>query len=153
MAVDWADLDREKFAAMSPRETVRGVPQPGHGNTATSLTKKQIATLVMISRSSVSGFGQIRHYPERPGRRSGAMPSPSVPETLAKEGYVSVGDRRQVARRTGRGPSGFEKKQEGGYVNAYRSDDVLDALAEKLGYGSRFDENMTAFMKSQLEEM
>lgn len=148
MAVDWSDLDRESFAGMTPRETVRGVPGP-YDRGPQSLTQKQIATLVMICNSSTSGFGQIRDYPSRRGGRS-AMPSPSVPETLDEKGYADVGDREQVSRRTGRGPTGFEKKTEGGYVNAYQSDDVLDALARKLGFGSRFDDDMVDFMRQIL---
>ena len=105
---------------------------------------------MLIQASGTGGYGQIRSYPQRP--RGGDMPSPSVPETLDEKGFVDVGDKRQTSRRTGRGPSGFEKKK-GGYVNAYASDDVLDALAQKLGFDSRFSDRMAKYMRQQMSQM
>lgn len=151
MVVDWTDLDRESYENMSMRETVRGVPAPYGGGATERLTKKQLATLVLIYQADTGGFGQIRHYPEHPGRSGMAMPSPSVPETLDEKSFASVGDRRQVSRRTGRGRNGFEKKKEGGYVSARQSDDVLDALARKLGFDSRVDDGLGGFMAAVLE--
>lgn len=152
MAIDYDDLDREKFEAMGFRETVRGVPSPSYGTDTDSLTKMQVCTLVMIYDSGAGGWGQIRRYPERPSRRlrDGYMPSPSVPETLDEKGFADVGRRKQVRRRTGRGPGGFEKKTEGGYVNAHQSDDLLDELAEKLGFSGRFDDDLVDFVEGLL---
>ena len=147
MAVDWSDLDRQKFSAMTSRETVRNVPKPRSRGT-TSLTKKQLATLALIYNAGSSGYGQIRDYPARSGGRD--MPSPSVPETLDKKGFADVGDRKNPTRgRTGN----MSRRMEGGYVNAYQSDDVLDALAKKLGFSGRSNNMFERYMRQQMSQM
>lgn len=151
MAVDYDNLTAEKFKEMGYRETVQGVPDPYSGENSESLTKTQILTLIMIDNSSTRGYGQIRHYSGHTLAAGNYIPTESVPNALDEMGYADVGRKKQVSRRTGRTSSGFEKKQEGGYVNCYSSDDVLDEIAQKLGFEGRLDDGFSDFAVELLQ--
>ena len=152
MAVDYDDLTRETLEEMSYRETIQGVPCPEYGTDTESLTKTQLLTLIMIYNTDVRGYGQIRDYRGGTLAKGQYIPTESVPRALDEKGYADVGEKKQVSRRTGRGPSGFTKKKEGGYVNAYRSDDVLDEIAEKLGFDYRHSDDLVEYARGLLKE-
>lgn len=151
MAVEYENLTREKFENMGYRETVKNVPKASLSGTE-DLTKTQILTLIMIDNSTTRGFSQIRHYTSGRMGKGVYIPSESVPNTLDEKGYVRVGRKRQVSRRTGRGATGFEKKKEGGYIKSYSSDDVLDDFAQKFGFKNRFDDDFHDFAIELLSE-
>lgn len=143
MVVEYENLTRETFKSMGFRETVTGIPRQYSGTEAT-LTKTQILTLLMIYNHSVSGFGQIRHYTGQPLANEAYIPTESVPYALEEKGLVHVSPPRSVSRRTGRTKSGFETKQEGGSVTT-TDDELLDSLAETLGFENRFSDALAEF--------
>lgn len=151
MAVDYDNLTAEKFSEMGYRETVQGVPDPYSGENTESLTKTQVLTLIMIDNSGTKGYGQIRHYSGHTLAAGNYIPTESVPRTLDEKGFAKVKRKKQVSRRTGRTSSGFEKKKEGGFVNCYSSDDVLDEIAQKLGFESRLDDGFSDYAVEQLQ--
>lgn len=152
MAVDYDNLTIDALDEMGYRETIQNVPCPDYTTDSESLTKTQLLTLIMIDNSSTKGYGQIRHYTGMTLAKGNYIPTESVPRALDEKGYAKVKRKKQVSRRTGRTPSGFEKKKEGGYVNCYRSDDVLDEIAEKLGYDGRHDDGFHDMAVQMLQD-
>jgi hypothetical protein len=152
MSIEYENLTQEKFREMGYRETIRGVPAPLLKEKTENLTKTQILTLIMINNHSTRGFGQIRDYGSWTIGNGIYIPSESVPKTLDEKGYVDVERKKTVSRRTGRTESGFEKKKEGGYVNCYTSDDVLDGIAQKLGFDNRFSDGLCELAKELLKK-
>jgi hypothetical protein len=143
MVVDYENLTQETFKSMGFKETVTGIPHKYSG-TDLILTKTQILTLLMIYNHSVGGFGQIRNYTGQTLANGAYISTKSVPYALEDKGLVHVSPPRRVSRRTGRTKSGFETKQEGGSVTT-TNDELLDLLAEKLGFGNRFSESLETF--------
>lgn len=136
-------LTVDDLRSMGFRETIDGVPSPEYLTETTRLTKTQLCTLILIYDARTKGFGQIRDYALNSLANGTYIPSESVPKTLEEKGFASIKRRKQVARRTGRTASGFEKKKEGGYVNVRRASDELDAIARQLGFDGRTDDAFT----------
>lgn len=141
---DFDSLTVEKLREMGFREMIDGIPSTKFVLETERLTKTQLCTLALIYDAGTRGFGQIRDYGGRSNLANGTyIPSESVPKTLDEKGFATVRERKQVARRTGRTSSGFEKKKEGGYVNAHNSSEVLNEIAEQLGFDGKTDDEFT----------
>lgn len=149
MAVNFENLTRDRFKEMGFRETVQEIPG-SFGRDGEPLTKLQIATLALINNADVHGFAQIRDFNARTTGSGVFIPSESVPQTLEEKGFVSIRQRKQVARRTGRTSSGFETKLEGGHIRVTANDE-LDMIAEQLGFDSRFDDDFIEFARDVMQ--